>query len=259
MQLIENMQGNYKFLTGIAPYSSGVVAMPGYEIVNVTFHNPLPYQQGFIAVEQYLNRQNRSRQALCAVTLRSPKPFTFEGFADFNGEYQELLANWDVIVEGKNPIARTNVVPVLQAPDEPILYAFSYTRPTDDGDSPTFVVAGAGDLVEGELSPDKIVRDGETSTDALQEKAAYVMSMMEARLNGLGVAWPSVTIANIYTARALQPYLESTILEPLLTSALHGVRWFFSTPPIQGLEFEMDVRAIRHEVHLINLDVKDKF
>ena len=28
MQLIENPQGNYRFLTGIAPYSAGVVALP---------------------------------------------------------------------------------------------------------------------------------------------------------------------------------------------------------------------------------------
>jgi hypothetical protein len=39
--LTDNSKGDFKFITGIAPFSFGVVANPGYEIVHVTFH-PLP-------------------------------------------------------------------------------------------------------------------------------------------------------------------------------------------------------------------------
>lgn len=252
MQLIDNIQGNYKFLTGIAPYSSGVVAMPGYEIIHATFHNPLPYQDGFVAIEQHLAKQGRSRQALCAIVLRSPKPVPFDGFADFNAKYQAILTDWDLLVDTYNPIARTNVAPEVQAPDQVVLYGFSYTMPLDDDEAqPTFIVAGAGDLVKGNLSQDSVIRANETSVDAIQEKAAYVMSMMQARLTGLQVDWSGVTMVDIYTVHTLQPYLESTILAPMKTSALHGVHWFYSRPPISGLDFEMDMRGIRHEIRLM--------
>jgi hypothetical protein len=30
-------------------------------------------------------------------------------------------------------------------------------------------------------------------------------------------------------------------------SAVHGLHWFYSRPPIVGLEFEMDLRGVRRE------------
>jgi hypothetical protein len=32
--------------------------------------------------------------------------------------------------------------------------------------------------------------------------------------------------------------------------AIHGVRWFPSRPPIQGLEYEMDLRGVFREIVL---------
>ena len=34
--------GGYRFLPGIAPFSSGVVAAAGYQIVHVTLRGPIP-------------------------------------------------------------------------------------------------------------------------------------------------------------------------------------------------------------------------
>src|SRR5689334_18261653 len=116
MELIDNPHGGYRFLTGIAPYSSGVLAAPGYEIVRVTLHAPPPYQPGFELIERFLAEQGRPRAALCAVELRTPSPWSFEGFAGFNAEYQGLLATWDLLLDGRNPIARTNVAPQIAAP-----------------------------------------------------------------------------------------------------------------------------------------------
>lgn len=250
MELINNPKGNYRFLSGIAPYSSGVVAMPGYEIVHATLHQPIPYRQGFDLIDRHLRAQGRARSALCAIELRSPKPFTFQGFSDFNQGYQQILADWDLLVNGHNPIARTNIAPELHPPGEPALYAFSYTLPSPDPDLPlTFVAAGAGEL-RGNLSPEAIVRAGQTSTEALQEKAAHVMGIMQQRLSGLQAAWTDVTAVDIYTVHPLQPYLAGTILEKMEAAATHGIRWFFSRPPIIGLEFEMDLRGIRREIRL---------
>ena len=130
--LLDNPHGNYRFLTGIAPYSSGVVAMPGHEIIHVTLAHPIPYRQGFERIEQLLGHVGRSKQTLCAVELRLPAPLSFDGFADFNREYQELLASWNLPLDGRNPVARTNIAPALMPPAEPSLYAFAYTMPLAD-------------------------------------------------------------------------------------------------------------------------------
>ncbi|MBI1881825.1 MAG: RidA family protein [Chloroflexi bacterium] len=251
MKLTDNPNGNYRFLTGSAPYSSGVVAIPGYEIVHATLGRPLPYRQGFQLIAQHLSAQDRPRQALCAIELRSPKPFTFEGFAEFNRGYQEILVDWDLLVAGQNPVARTNVAPEMYPPDEPVLFAFSYTVPNDHPFTPpTFVVAGAGDVQDSMLSAEAIVRPGETSVEAMREKAAYVMDRMQARLAGLQVTWSDVTCLDVYTVQPLQPFLALTILQATEAAAINGVHWYYSRPPIEGLEFEMDVRGIRREVRL---------
>ena len=40
--LLEHPRGNYHFLRGIDPYSCGVVANPGYEIIHATLNSPFP-------------------------------------------------------------------------------------------------------------------------------------------------------------------------------------------------------------------------
>jgi hypothetical protein len=252
MDLIANRNGNYRFLTGIAPYSSGVVANEGYEIVHVNLKSPTPYQLGFGVIERHLKERNRSRYALCGIELRSPKPFTFEGFFEFNRTYREILSEWDLLVDDKNPIARTNIAPGVRPPEEPSLDAFSYTEPcAHPGHCPTFIVAGAGELTDGNLSPDAIIRAGETSAEAIQEKAAHVMQTMQARLNGLKATWADVTAVDVYTIHPLKAFLEQTILGQMAEAANHGVRWCYGRPPIVGVEFEMDMRGVYREIRLV--------
>jgi hypothetical protein len=251
-KLIHNPQGNYHFLTGIAPYSAGVVAMPGYEIVHVVLHSFVPYRQGFQWIDRYLAFQGRPRQALCAVELRSPEPFTFAGFNAFNQEYQAILEDWSLLVEGKNPVARTNVAPAVQPPAEPSLHAFSYTMPCEESDAGlTFVAAGAGDLNDqAHLSPEAIVCPGDTSPEAMHAKARCVLAVMEARLFGLGCVWSDVTAVGVYTVQPLHTLMESTLLPAIGPAAAHGVNWLYSRPPIAGLEFEMDLRGVRRGIRM---------
>src|SRR5262245_18010309 len=111
MRLVDHGAGGYCFLPGIAPYSCGVVSSPGFEIVSATFQQPEPVHEGFDRVAALLAAEGQPKAALCAISLRSPRPFSFQGFADFNAEYEAILKKWDVFVNGMNPIARTNVVP----------------------------------------------------------------------------------------------------------------------------------------------------
>ena len=198
--LIANPRGGYSFLKGIAPYSAGAVSAEGFEIVHTSFRRAVPLEQGFERVKAHLGAVKRPLQALCAMELRSPKPFSFQGFTDFNAGYIGVLKSWDVFLDGGvNPIARTNVAPEIGAPAEPSLYAFSYTIPAAGTGAPkTFIVAGGGELPEGSLDPHDVVRRGETSADALREKTRFVMGLMTGRVKGLGVSCP-VIVASAYT------------------------------------------------------------
>jgi hypothetical protein len=112
------------------------------------------------------------------------------------------------------------------------------------------VVAGSGELRDRSLAAEGIVRRGETSSDALREKAAYVMGVMRARLEALGGSWSAVTAVGVYTPHPIQPFLSGEILAAMGPAAAHGVHWFLSHPPIAGLEYEMDMRGVRQEWRL---------
>jgi hypothetical protein len=241
--------GSYRFLPGITAFSSGVIATPGWEIAHATLGAPIPWRQGFARIERHLSEHGRPRTALCGIELRSPAQFTFEGFAAFNEGYRSLLAEWGILVDGDNPIPRTNVVPIAAGPAEPSLYAFAYTEPGATSPA-TFVVAGSGEMRERGRGVSGIVRHGETSTDAMREKARFVMGVMSDRLRGLDTEWSRVTAIDVYTVESMHGFLVDEILGPAGPAAIHGVRWFPSRPPVQGLEFEVDVRRVARELVL---------
>lgn len=252
MDLKENAAGCYNFLTGIAPYSSGVVAMPGYEIVHVQLRTLTTLSTGLEGISQYLRALGRPIQALCALELRIPKPLSFDGFADFNGQYRRRVEKLNLLIKDENPIARTNIAPATGLLEQPVIYAFSYTVKTDQvGALPTFVVAGAGDLRDQSmLTADAIVHPGITTTTAMRAKAGTVMQVMQDRLQGLGVSWRDVSDINVYTAQPLASYLVDSILDPAAPAGRYGIRWHYSHPPIQGLAFEMNVRGVRSTLTL---------
>jgi hypothetical protein len=244
--LRDHPTGNYRFIPGISAFSSGVIAMPGHEIVHATLAAPMPWREGFALIERHLRAQGRPRTALCGIELRSPAQFSFDGFAKFNEGYRQLLAEWSILVGDDNPVPRTNVAPVTTAPREPSLYAFAYTI-AGSTPAPTFVVAGAGEMRDRTQGADGIVRRGDTSPDGMREKARFVMTVMQERMRALGADWKRVTAIDVYTAEPIHSYIED-ILSPAGPAAIHGVRWFPSRPPIQGLEFEVDVRGVAREL-----------
>src|SRR5271165_6524997 len=129
---IENPKGNYSFIKDISPYSAGVTAARGFEIEHARLQPARPLRDGLAAADRHL-------QALCAMELRSPRPFTFQGFADFNAGYVDVLKSWQILLDGLNPVARTNVAPEVDPPSEALLYGFSYTVASDRAPA-TFVV-----------------------------------------------------------------------------------------------------------------------
>jgi hypothetical protein len=244
---IANPKGNYSFVKGISPYSAGVAAARGFEIVHATLHTALPLRAGFAAADKHLKMLGRPRQALCGIELRSPRPYTFQGFSDFNASYVDILKSWEILQDGLNPVARTNVAPEVNPPAEPALYGFSYTMPSKEA-AVTFVVAGAGELPEGSLDPHDVVRRGEDSLDALKEKARFVLGLMESRMRELGGDWSGVTTTDVYTVHDIHPLLPSEILSKLGPAGRRGITWHYTRPPIVSIEYEMDLRGCRQEI-----------
>lgn len=246
--MLRNSQGNYAFLKGGGAYSAGAIADDGYIIEHVRFTTPVPWKAGLQRAEAHLRAGGRPAAALCGIELRSPKPFTFAGFGEFNTPYREALEAMGMMVDGANPVARTNVAPETGAPDEPALYAFAYTSPAS-GALRSFVVSGAGEIADG-AKPEDVVRRGETSGEALAEKARFVLDMVHVRLEALGATWHDVNVTNVYTVHYVNSLLRGEILPKIGPAALHGITWHNARPPVVTIEYEMDLRGGNRESYL---------
>jgi hypothetical protein len=235
----------YRYIPGPFQYSAGVAALPGYAIERVRFANPVPVPEGFRRIEAFLGGSGLPLTAFCACELRSPAPFTDAGFIAFNRDYVGTLERWGIFASDRNPVARSNVCPEIDKPPAPSFHAFCYARPVDRARG-SFVIAGSGESLEG-AGPyrDKTVRYGDTSPEAIAEKASYVLDVMEQRMAALGVDWASTTAAQVYTVHDLYPFLASQIVAR--GAARHGLTWHYCRPPVIGLEYEMDCRNVALE------------
>jgi hypothetical protein len=229
-----------------------VAAEAGYEIERARFAHPLPLAEAFLAVEKHLAAIGRPLTAFAACELRSPEPFTEQGFRDFNKTYVVTLERWGVYQGGDkpvNPVARTNVCPMYDAPREAVMYAFSYTVPVaaTRPSTPTFVLAGGGEaLGSGSTHRERIVRRGDTSPEGMRDKMLAVTQEMERRLALLGFSWRDATSTQAYTVQNIG-HLVGEVLAARGGCA-GGLVWTYAWPPVLELEFEMDVRRVAREL-----------
>jgi hypothetical protein len=247
--VVQFAAGGYRYVKGVFQYSAGVAAEPGFEIERVRFRRPLPLADGFRVVEAQIRGMGRPLTAFCACELRSPAPFTEEGFTAFNRVYVGTLERWGVYRGGLNPVARSNVCPELHPPSEPSLHAFSYTVPTDADALASFVIAGSGESPEGKGNyRDHIVRRGDVSAAGLLEKARWVLGEMERRMAALGFGWRDTTATQLYTVHDVHPFLADEIVRR--GAAAGGLTWHYCRPPVVELDYEMDVRGVARELVL---------
>ena len=226
--------GGYRYIKAGFQFSSGVAAEAGFAIERARLARPLPLEAGFGAIEAHLAALGRPSTAFAACELRSAEPFTEQGFEDFNREYVKTLARWGIYRDGVNPVARTNVCPQYDRPREPVLFAFSYSVAADSRRG-SFIVAGGAE-----------VRGG--SADALREKLRFVVELMEGRLKALGYGWADASATSAYTVHDIGALIGPEIAAR--GAAAGGLTWHLARPPVQGLEFEMDVRGPAREIVL---------
>jgi hypothetical protein len=238
--------GNYRFIRGVFQYSAGVAAEPGFEIERVRLFRPLALRQGFAAIQARLEALGRPLTAFCACELRSPAPVSEAGFSAFNQIYVEQLKAWRVYREDRNPVARSNVCPAMSAPSEPSIYAFSYTVPAAAAGRGTFIVAGSAEAPEGRPGyRDHAIAAGDVSPNGILEKARWTRREMERRMGALGFGWSDSTALQLYTVHDTWPILEQEMAARGAIAA--GLTWHFARPPVIGLEYELDTRAVQRE------------
>ena len=240
-------EGGYRYLKAVFQYSSGVAAEPGFAIERARLARPLPLAAGFAAVEAHLRALGRPSTAFAACELRSPAPFSEQGFRDFNRAYVQTLARWGIYKDETNPVARTNVCPAYDAPAEPVLYAFSYSVPAPEAKRGSFIIAGGGEARGGAGSfAERTVRSGETSPEAMREKVRFVLAEMEQRLSALGFSWSDALSTQAYTVQDIGAIVGPEIAA--CGAAAGGLTWHIARPPVLGLEYEMDVRGAAREL-----------
>jgi hypothetical protein len=245
--LIGNPRGNYRFVPGIAPFSSAVIADPGYEIVHARLRELTPLEPGFAHLDRCLQAASRPRTALCGVHLRIPKPLTSQAFDEFNRPYIEGLRAWGLDVDGANPVARTNVALAVNPPAQACLAGFFYTVPASDA-HPTFVVSGTPEVQARSAAGRQIVAPGEVSPAAMRLKAQCVLEVLEKRLSELEMNWDAVLSVNLYTTADIHALLPTLLLPAMGRAGRGGINWYYARPPVQELELEIDLFTVRQQV-----------
>jgi hypothetical protein len=235
--------GGYRYIPAVSQYSAGVAAAEGFHIERARFSRVVPLAEGFERIERHLKDLGRPVTAFCACELRSPAPFTEQGFREFNAIYTGTLTRWGVMKEGEaNPVARSNVCPELDPPSAPGFFAFSYTV-ADSKAASSFVVAGSAEAPEGKGDyRDHAIARGDISPEGIRKKARWVLDEMENRMRALGFAWSAATATQVYSVHDIHPLIGEELVRRGAMRA--GVTWHFNRPPIVGLEYEMDCRSV---------------
>jgi hypothetical protein len=244
--IVESPEGGYRFIKGASSYSLGVAASPGFRLERVRFQSPIPLDAAFRRMADIVRDAKRPPSALAACELRSPAQLTEAGFRSFNERYVALLRDFGFSEFGEaNPVCRTNVCPSGQALPDTCVYAFSYCVESLDA-RPSFVLAGAVDLMEGDKElRDLIVAPGQVDAAGIRRKASHALDELEGRLSLLGFDWSMTTSNAVHCVHDIYQAVTEEIAARGAAQA--GTTWHLCRPPIAGLEFEIDTRSIAVE------------
>lgn len=225
--------GSYRFL-GVPgrPFSAGIVADPGFDLVHAVFSRPVALELGLDAAARHVEAAGRPMAAIGGFELRIPEPLSRQGFDAFNAPYVQRMAAMGLTSENEMVAARTNVAPTVAGVTAPSVFAFTYTVPGRGRSEPAFRLSGATETR----------RDGSAA-----ERLRSIVEVLAARMADLGVTWEDSTAINVYGAASAATAL-SDVLGSFGAAGLRGLTWFPSLPPISDFAFEIDARAAGTEI-----------
>lgn len=244
--VVDFKQGDFSFLAAPGgPFSSGVRANKGFALHRARFARPVPMPQGFERIRQHLTQCGRPLTALAACELRSPRPMSIQEFQEFNRGYLKTLHDWGCRSGELNTPARSNIAPITEIPTGPSFFAFTYTvpEPGSDGD---YLISGLPEIKWGAPPPELTFGGRDVSLKGLAAKARFVMDGLRTRVDALGCQWSDITASGVYTVHDFRPVLEGLFAEFGISQI--GVAWYPAWPPVNDLDFEVDVRRVRTEL-----------
>lgn len=225
--------GNYRSLASAGrPFSDGIVADPGYDLVRAVFSSPQPLYQALDMAARHLDAAGRPVTALAGFELRIPEVLSAEGFAAFNGPYVERMTALGLSTSEGLVATRTNVAPTVAGVSEPSLLAFTYTVPDAPAGRTAYRLSGATETRS----------DGTTA-----QRLSSIVDVLDGHLAALGATWDQATAITVYGAAC---EFDAATLARFGRAGLRGVRWYPSRPPIVGIGFEIDAHSVGSEVEL---------
>src|SRR5207302_8054368 len=78
------------------------------------------------------------------------------------------------------------------------------------------------------------------------DKARYVLGAMERRMSALGFGWSDVTATQVYTVYDMHSFLAEELVARGAMGG--GLTWHYARLPVEGLDFEVDVRGVSREL-----------
>jgi hypothetical protein len=243
--LIDQPVGGLRFAPGGPVFAGGAVAAEGHGLVHAILDPWLPLDEAYAFVEAHLRALGRPMQALCGMELRLPRQLTRNEFDAFNQPYVQRLIEWGLLVDGRNPVSRTNVAPAMDPPEQPMLHGFTYAMPGLDGRR-DFVMAGMTETG----SSGRIVAAGDTSAAGLRAKVEYVIEAVSRRLHGLGRQYGDASHVEFYAALPAEALVTDLLIPAIDAAGRRGLRWHFGRPPVVGLEVELEARRASREILL---------
>ena len=249
-ELVHHRSGAFAYLPASSTFSNGLVVAAGHRLTDWEFAEPQPLRTAFDRVDRELTARGLTWEALAGVELRSPAPFSPQGFADFNAIYTDLLGEYYPLSDGVlPPYARTNVAPVEVYLSEPCVRAVQIVEPYD-GEGSDFVVSGAAEVTTS-VMPENTIAFGDTSPEGMRAKVDFVVAVLAERVADLGEPIEHATTIDVYTVHPLD-WLESVIGATFLAAGRTGLHRWIAAPPVTGLEFEMGCKRISQRVTLSN-------
>lgn len=240
--MLKHPTGGYCYLESTLSFASaGVASLPGFAIEQVVLRRPVPLAEGFARVARHLQEVGRPLDALCGLELRIPQVMAWDDFAALNAAYVEQLDSWGLVIDGVPPLTRTNVSPGPAVAAEPCIYAASYSV-LAERDVAGLVISGIPEITPGASYPAGVLRAGETSRDALADKADCTVDAVATYIRALGQEWAGDAQIHLYSEHEEIPALVRTALGRRGIVPVHGVVVHHVAPPVPDLELEIDVR-----------------
>ena len=77
-------------------------------------------------------------------------------------------------------------------------------------------------------------------------RATFPVRLGERRIGAFGFGWRDATATQLYTVFDIHSFLADEFVAR--GAMMAGLTWHYARPPVEGLDFEVDVRGVSREL-----------